>query len=138
MYLERLTKPGDGVDADERTAKGTERFVDVLAALVSDGEAAELAQPGEGAFDHPAMAPKPFAGVDPCAGDPHLDSASPQEATTARDVVGLVGMELGGALPWATAWALDVRNGVDHCLEDRTVVAIGSSHEGRACRAPSV
>ena len=54
-------------------AEGEEGPVDVLPTLVADREPAEVAEPGQRAFDHPAVAAQARAGVDALAGDPDLD-----------------------------------------------------------------
>jgi hypothetical protein len=45
--------------ADEAAAEGEEGFVDVSAAVVPNEQPLELVQPGEGAFDDPAVRPRP-------------------------------------------------------------------------------
>src|SRR5215204_799227 len=136
--LEPLTKPGKGVEADERAAEGKERLVGVLAALVAHGEPAELVEPGERALDDPAVPPQPRARIDALARDPGLDTAPPQEPAAARDVVGLVGVELGRAPAGPAARPLDRRHCVDHLLEDGAVVAVGAGDHDRERGAVAV
>lgn len=112
--------------------------MDVLTSLVADGEAAELVEPGEGSFNHPAMLTEPGVRLDAFASDPDLDPAATEGLTAAGNVVGLVGVQLGGPLPWPTARALDWRDGIDQLLEDDTVVAVRPGDEGREWRAASV
>jgi hypothetical protein len=66
--------------ADEGTAEMEESLVDVGAALVADGQPTELVKPGEGALDHPPMAPQLLAGLDPLAGDPAADAIRQRDA----------------------------------------------------------
>ena len=47
--------------ADEAAAEREEGFVDVCAAVVADEQSLELVEPGEGAFDDPAVAAEPGA-----------------------------------------------------------------------------
>jgi hypothetical protein len=112
--------------------------MDVLTPLVPNGEAAELVEPREGAFDHPAMATKSSAGLDALAGDAHLDATAMQELTTARDVVRLVRVHLVWTLARPTARAFDGRNRVDQFLEDDAVVAVGAGDERGERGAPSI
>ncbi len=49
--------------------------MDVGTALVADGEAAELGEPGEGAFHFPAVSPQPLAAVGAAPGDARDDAA---------------------------------------------------------------
>jgi hypothetical protein len=46
----------EGAEADEAAGDGDEGFVDVGASFVADAESAVLVEPGEGAFDDPALA----------------------------------------------------------------------------------
>lgn len=112
--------------------------MDVVPALIADGQAPELTQPRQGPLDHPAVASQPLAAVDAFAGDPHLDPAPVQEAAAARDVVRLVGMQLDRALPRTSASALDGRDAIDHLLEYGAVVAIRPGQPTRQRGAPSV
>ena len=49
------------VPADQAAGEGEEGFVHVGVAVVADGEAAVAVEPGEGAFDDPAVAAEPGA-----------------------------------------------------------------------------
>src|SRR5215218_8222391 len=115
-HLELLTIPYDGVAADERTAEGKDRLVDVQAAFVADRRPPELVQPGQGPFDDPAVAAQALAGIDALARDADPDPAAAQEAAAAGDVVGLVGVELGRARAALPGGPLDRRDGVDQFL----------------------
>ena len=70
--------------------------MEVVAALVADGQAAESGEPSEGALDHPAVSSEARAALDPAAGDARGDAAGAALTTAAAVVVGLVGVELGG------------------------------------------
>jgi len=67
-------------EADEAAADREECFVDVIAAFVADAQAAVLMQPGDGAFDDPALLAEP--GAVRCLGgsDLRLDAAAAQLA----------------------------------------------------------
>jgi hypothetical protein len=67
--------------------------MDIVASFVADGEAPELPQSRQGAFDHPATATRLLAGRDALAGDADRDAPPVQVATAARDITGLVGMQ---------------------------------------------
>ena len=49
---------------------------DVEAPLVADGEAAEAAEPSQGALNHPPVPPELLAALDPALGDPGHDLAT--------------------------------------------------------------
>src|SRR4051812_45924589 len=98
--LERLSEPRAGwqvVEADERAGEVEEGLVDVGPALVADGEPAVAGEPGQGPLNDPAVATEPLAGVDAASGDPRDDPASAEIASAAREVVALVGVQLGRA-----------------------------------------
>jgi hypothetical protein len=52
--------------------------VDVVAAVGADQESAAVVQPGEGAFDHPALAAEAGAVFGQAAGDDRLNTALPE------------------------------------------------------------
>ncbi len=58
------------VEADEGTAQGQERLMDIRPPLVPDRQPPVAAQPGQRALDHPPMPPQALAGLDPLARDP--------------------------------------------------------------------
>src|SRR5690606_12171773 len=113
------------VEADERTAQGQERLMDILAPFIADAQAPIAIEPRQGALNHPAVSPQPLAGLDPLARDPHRDMAASQCLSTARDIVGLVGAQLGRPLPGTTTSPPNGPNGVDDLLEHGAVVAVG-------------
>ena len=49
--------------ADEAAREGEERLVDVVAPFIADAQAAAAMQPGQGAFDDPAMAAEALASL---------------------------------------------------------------------------
>jgi hypothetical protein len=97
--------------------------VDVGAALVTDGQAAVLAHPGQGALHDPAMPPQARAALHAFARDAPRNAAPAQGAPTARRVVRLVRVQLVRALARPTAWPLDRPDAVDQRRKD---VAIGT------------
>ena len=99
--------------------------MDVGAALVSDYQPAKAAEPGERALDDPAMPAQTLAGVDPTPGDPVLDPALAQSLATAPRIIGLVGVQLGGAFPRPSPALPDRRNGIDQFLKAPAVVNVG-------------
>jgi hypothetical protein len=102
--------------------------VEVGTALVADGQAAEACQPSKGAFHDPAVASKALAVVDPTPGDPGLDAALTAFSPAAAMVVALVGVQLGGPSPRATALArANRRHRVQDGGEQLAVVAVGAA-----------
>jgi hypothetical protein len=111
--------------ADECAPDVEESLVHVGAALVAEGQPAELVEPGEGALDHPPEAPQLLAGVDALARDPTANAPPAEGPAAVAGVKGLVRVELGGALPRGAPRAPDARDGIDQFLEDGTLVDVG-------------
>ena len=74
------------------------------AAVVADEEPFEVVEPGEGAFDDPAVAAKPGAVLGLAAGDLVLDASLTELAAVLVVVVALIGSDAFGA----TAWPADL------------------------------
>jgi hypothetical protein len=71
--------------------------VDVGAAVVADEESLELVEPGEGAFDNPAVASEAGAVAGVASGDLGFDAALPEEAAVFVVVVAAVSAHPVGA-----------------------------------------
>lgn len=112
------------IETNERTAQGQEGLMNVHAPFIADRQAAIPIEPRERSFDHPAVATQALAGVNSLARNPHLDVAAMQEATAARDVVRLVGMEFGRSFAPSPRGLCDRRHSVDQFLEHHAVVAV--------------
>ena len=65
--------------------------MDVVAAVGAKKEAASVVEPGEGAFDDPAVASEPGPVLCLSSGDDRLDAAIPDEAAVLLVVVAAVG-----------------------------------------------
>lgn len=78
MGLEHPTKPTDGSEAYDCGGDDEEGAVEVGVALVADGEASELVDPGKGALNHPAGLTEMLGAVDAAAGDAGRDGALAQ------------------------------------------------------------
>ena len=72
----RQMRMANAAEADETTRQREERFVDVVATVVADEQSLELVEPGEGAFDHPAVAAQAGAVTDLASCDLRRDTAS--------------------------------------------------------------
>ena len=139
LGLERLTEPADLVQADEGCGEGHEGEVDVVAALVADGEAAEAGHPREGSFDNPAVAAEALGAVDAGPGDARGDAALAQDVPHRAAPVGLVGVQLlrPSARPAAPA-AAHRRDGVEGGLGQPAVVPVGRAERQAERRALGV
>ena len=105
--------------------------MDVHPALVADGQATVLPQPGQGALHDPAVATQAGAALYSLARDADLDPAFAQGAPTARAVVRLVRVDFVGALARPAPWPLDGPDAVDQRLEDAAIGAIGRGEQHR-------
>jgi hypothetical protein len=104
-YLERVSC-GEFLVAGDRRGEGEECGEQVGVAFVADGEAAVAGEPGDGAFDLPAVSAEALVGVDAAAGDARGDAALAQPGPVDLRVVGFVGAELGWlAAAWSAAGA---------------------------------
>jgi len=65
-------------------------------AFVAAVKSAASGEPGDGAFDGPAMASQPLGGFDAPSGEAWGDMAGVEPSSQVVVVVALVGMELGG------------------------------------------
>ena len=111
--------------------------MDVGAALVADGRAAEAGQPGQGALDDPAMAAQAIRALDAAARDAGGDGSRPALVPAAAVIVGLVRVELPGSASWPPAAAAHARDDIEHRGKQRARRG-GSRRSARspaACRA---
>ncbi len=112
--------------------------MDVGATFVTNGEAAEAIEPGERAFDDPAVAAELLAAVDATPGDTRLDVTLPATGPAAAMIERLVGVELIGPTAGPPAGALDGRNGIEHRFQHQAVVPVGRAQEAGERRARAV
>jgi hypothetical protein len=87
--------------------------VDLAAAVVADEQSFELVEPGEGAFDDPAVAAEPRAVVGLASCDLWRDPALAELAAVAVVVVAAVGADTLGSSPWSADLAAHRRHTVD-------------------------
>ena len=99
--------------------------------LVANSQAPELAEPGERALHHPPVSAQPGAAFDTPPGDAGLNAPPPQRATAAPVVVSLVGVELARSLARGSPALPDGRHGINHGLQHRAVMHVGSRQPHR-------
>ena len=85
------------------------------AAVVADEEPFEVVEPGEGAFDDPAVAAKPGAVLGLPARDLVLDASLTELAAVLVVVVASIGSDAFGA----TAWPADLAAHRRHTIDER-------------------
>jgi hypothetical protein len=98
--------------------------VDVGAAVVADEESLELVEPGEGAFDNPAVASEAGAVAGVASGDLGFDAALPEEAAVFVVVVAAVSAHPVGAAAGTAHLATNRRDAVDERDQLGDVVAV--------------
>src|SRR5512143_4301888 len=96
--LERVSC-GELLVAGQGGRQGEERAEQPGGALIAQGQPPVAGQPGEGAFDDPAVPAQPGAGLHPTAGDARGDAASAQPGPQVLVVVAGVGVQLGRTPP---------------------------------------
>ena len=102
-----------------------EGLEDVGAAFVADDDPTISGEPGQAPLDHPAVSPKTLGAVDPAPCDPRLDGAPAQRLSALREVIALIGMELGRPSLRSADAVTDWRHSIDHCRKELAIVAIG-------------
>src|SRR3954466_5870038 len=123
--LERLTKPSlCEAPADESGGEMMESLEDVGASLVADGQSTEAAEPGQSAFDDPAMSSQTLAALDAAPGDAIADPSPAQGTRAARQVIGLIGVELVRALAGPSPTLADRRHSIDQLVKDAAVMNV--------------
>jgi hypothetical protein len=100
--------------------------VDLVAAVVADEQPLELVQPGEGAFDDPAVAAEPGAVLGAAAGDFGCDAAAAELATMALVVVAAVSAHPVRSSAWPADLAAHRRHTVDERDQLGDVVAVAT------------
>jgi hypothetical protein len=106
--------------------------MDVGAPLIANGEPPEPTEPGERAFDDPAVAAQRLARVDPLTRDPAADVARTTGRPTAGNIVGLVRVQLGRPMAAMALCGANGRDGVEQRLEgDRVVPVRGPKDYGQ-------
>jgi hypothetical protein len=93
-----------------RASDAQERVVQAGVAFPADAEPAEVVQPGERSFHHPAHAAESRAVVGAAAGDHRFDASAPELATVPVVVMAAIGDHRAiTASSWPSARATDVR-----------------------------
>jgi hypothetical protein len=100
--------------------------VDVVAAVVADEQPFELVEPGESAFDDPAVAAEPGAVIGAAAGDLGCDAATAELATMALVVVAAVGAHPVRSSAWPADLAAHRRHTVDERDQLGYVMAVAA------------
>ena len=96
--------------------------MNVGAAFVTDGEATVADEPSQCPLHDPAVATQASAALDASWSDTREDAPSPAGLPAVGKVIGLIGVELGGAPSRPASALADRRDGVDHALEALAVV----------------
>ena len=82
----------DKAPADEGTAQGQESLMDIGPALITGAQTFELMQPGQGAFDYPAIAAQARAVWSTAATEHRFDAPLAQPGAMGVGVVALIAL----------------------------------------------
>jgi len=99
--------------------------VNLRAPLVTDAQAAKLAQPGQGAFHYPAQLSEAVLLCPTPSGDARLDASASELGAYLARVVSLVGHKRARALARPAEWPADGRHGVHKLQSHPGVVSVG-------------
>ena len=105
--------------------------MDVVAAVGTDEEPAAVVEPGEGAFDDPALASQAGAVRGLASRDHGLDPARPDAAAVLVVVVAAVAEHPFGAAAWPADAAADRRDAVEQLGQLGDVVAVPAGERPR-------
>ena len=100
--------------------------MDVVAAVGADEQAAAVVQPGEGAFDDPAVAAESGAVLGLTVCDQRLDAALPDQAAVLVVVVAAVCDQRPGSASWPAGAAANRRYSVEQLEQLGDVVAVAA------------
>jgi hypothetical protein len=100
--------------------------VDVVAAVGADEQSAAVVEPGEGAFDDPAMVAEPGAVLGLAARDHRFDSSLPDKSAVLVVVVAAVGDQRPRPASWPADAAADRWHPVEQLKQLRDVVAVAA------------
>ena len=98
----------------------------LVVAVGAEQQAAAVVEPGEGAFDDPAVAAEPGAVLCLAAGDDRFDAALPDEPAVFVVVVAAVGEQCLGSASGPADAAADGRHAVEQFDQLGDVVAVGA------------
>src|SRR5690606_6194920 len=110
--------------------EGEEAFEGIGAAFVADGQASVTGQPGDAAFDDPAVAAQFLAGLDADASQAGHNSPSLQPDSAFGTVVCLVAVQLAGLAAARSAAGPDRGDGAHQGLDSEPVRGGGRGNAG--------
>jgi hypothetical protein len=112
--------------------------VEDFAAVGADEQSAAVVEPGEGAFDDPAVAAEPGAVLALASGDQWLDAALADQAAVLVVVVAAVGDQRPRSASWSAGTAADGRHAVEQLEQLGDVVAVAAGERPRERDAAAV
>lgn len=112
--------------------------MEIIPPLIAHLQASEAIEPTQGPLHDPAMPPQPLARFDPASRDSRDNTAFAQLLPIRPRVIRLVGVQFHGTPSRTTAWPPDRRDRIDHRLQLRRFVRVGSRVADRQRRATPV
>ncbi len=113
-------------------------MMDVGAALVADGQAAEAVEPGQRALDDPAVPAEPVPALDTPPSNARFDVTPAAGPAAGRIIISLVGVQLIGSAAGSSGGTPDRRDGIECGFEHQAVVPVGRAQQAGQRRAPAV
>ena len=110
----------------------------VAASFIAYGKSAKAVEPGEAAFDDPAVSAELFFAVDASASNARQHTAAATSVAAAPVIVALVGVAFFGPLLRTAGFPADSRYGVEHVFEHGAVMNIGAGQPNRERNAAPV
>lgn len=103
--------------------------MDIGPTFITCPQAAELMQPGDGAFDHPARHAQVAAMAGAAFSDLRTNVTLPQDATVAFAVITAIRLDMPGAFQRTTTPASNRRHAVEQGQQLRRIVAVGAGQD---------
>ena len=116
--------------ADQYTANGEERVVNVSVSFVANPQTTKLMQPTDRSLDDPSINAKPTAVICVASSDVRIDSDFLQPVAMRVRVVCAVGVQFIKAITRRAAFALDRRYIVDQLKQLRHIMSVGGGGLG--------
>jgi hypothetical protein len=124
--------------ADQAAGECEEGFVDLVAAVGAQEQSAAVVEPGEGAFDDPALAAEAGAMLGLSSRDDGLDPALPDEPAVLVVVVAAVSDQPLRTSARPADSAAHGRDEIEQCEQLRDVVAVSAGQRPGERDAPAV
>src|SRR5450759_1951515 len=101
--------------------------MNVKSSLISNGQSAEVVEPGKRALHYPSVSSQLLAAFDASAGYTRSDASLAKDLPVMLRVIPFVSVHLDRTKAWAASFAVQGRNGIYHLLKHGGVPNVRSS-----------